>query len=141
MSPASYLAAPPRVAASSLAPFWWTPFPAEPPATVPPVDWTIYGALIAGFVAIAVGVAVLVRRALHAWRSFKQLTRRLGEELEQLAAVAEKTSATAERVGDQSRLDESLRRLRITLARFAVLRNALDEANETFGRFALVPRK
>jgi uncharacterized membrane protein YcjF (UPF0283 family) len=105
------------------------------------MDWTIYGALIAGFVAIAVGIVVLVRRALDAWRAFKQLTRRLSEELEQLAAVAEKTSATAERVGDQRRLDESLRRLRTTLARFAVLRNALDEANETFSRFALVPRK
>ena len=47
MSPASYLTAPPRVAANILAPF-------EPVATITAVSiWAIYGGLIVGIVAIA----------------------------------------------------------------------------------------
>ena len=82
-------------------------------------------------------------RFSHTWREFKRVQGLLTEEMEKLAASADAAARAAERQGvDQARLDESLARLRVTLARFAVLQNALDEASETFGRFALVvPRK
>jgi outer membrane protein assembly factor BamD (BamD/ComL family) len=40
------------------------------------------------------------------------------------------------------KLEQSLARLRVSLAQFAVLRNAFEEATSTFDRFiALYPRK
>ena len=107
------------------------------------MDWTIYGALIVGFLCIAVATWLLVRRARVTWREFQRVQRLLNVELARLAESADAAARAAERqAGDQARLDESLARLRVTLARFAVLQNALDEASDTFGRFALVvPRK
>jgi hypothetical protein len=107
------------------------------------VDWTIYGALLVGFLCIAAATWLLVRRLLRTWSEFKRVQRLLSDELAQLAASADAAARAAERQGgDQARLDQSLARLRVTLARFAVLQNALDEASETFGRFAAVlPRK
>jgi ABC-type transporter Mla subunit MlaD len=107
------------------------------------VDWTIYGALVFGFVCIAASTWLLTRRILRTWREFTSFQRALGDELGGLAASADTAARAAERQGgDQARLDESLARLRVTLARFAVLRNALDEVSETVGRFtAVVPRK
>jgi uncharacterized membrane protein YcjF (UPF0283 family) len=106
------------------------------------VDWTIYGALILGFLAIAAGSARLFVHTRQMWRLFRQLRRNLARELERLAEVSEATSAAAERAGDQERLNESLARLRVSLAQFAVLRAAFDEATDAFGRIAaVVPRK
>jgi hypothetical protein len=106
------------------------------------VDWTIYGALIVGFLAIAIGAARLFTHMREMWRSFRRLRGGLAVELARLAEVSEKTSATAERVGDQEQLNESLARLRVSLAQFAVLQSAIDEATDTVGRItAVVPRK
>jgi hypothetical protein len=132
MSPASYLAAPPRVAAAIVA----------PPTTIVHVDWAIYGALIAGFLAVGGAVAFLVVRILQAWRTFKRLRRHLGHALEAVAESGQRTADAGARAGDTTRLQDSLGGLRRTLAEFAVLRQAIDEANDTFGRFAAVrPRK
>ena len=106
------------------------------------MDWTIYGALIAGFLALAYASAHLVVRSLQTFRSFKQFVRNLAPSLERLADASERASAAAERAGDVTALDAAMRRLGVSLAELAVLREALDEANEMFGRVAvLVPRK
>ena len=65
MSPASYLAAPPRVAGVIVAPL----------STIVHVNWAIYGALIAAFLAIAAAAAFLFVRTLQGWRALKRLRR------------------------------------------------------------------
>ena len=68
MSPASYLAAPPRAVAGIVAPVFGA-------ARIHDVwNWAIYGALIVGFLAGGGALALLLVRALAAWRSFKRLT-------------------------------------------------------------------
>ena len=105
-------------------------------------DWAIYGALIVGFLGGIGALALLLVRALEAWRAFKRLRRGIGRELERLADLGE---ATADKLGtatDTAKLETSLSQLRVDLARFAVLRQALDEAQDTFRRFAwLYPSK
>jgi len=106
------------------------------------VDWAVYAALIVGFLAVAGATAFLVVRLLQAWRAFKRLRRHLARELDRVADLGERTAEKAGRALDTSELDAGLRSLRFTLARFAVLRAAIDEATGTVGRFAAVyPRK
>jgi uncharacterized membrane protein YccC len=106
------------------------------------MTWTIYVALIAAFLAVAGATAFLVVRLLQAWRALKRLRRHLGKELDRLAKLTEQTADSAARASDQTKLEQSLAGLRTTLAQFAVLRDAADEATATFGRFtALYPRK
>jgi hypothetical protein len=110
--------------------------------TIVSMTWTIYVALIAGFLAVAAAAAFLVVRVLQAWRAFKRLRRHLGKELDRLATLAEQTAESTARASDQTKLEHSLARLRLALAQFSVLRGAVDEATATFGRFtALYPRK
>jgi hypothetical protein len=136
MSPASYLTAPPRVAGRNCS----TGFPHGYDPGV--WNWAIYGALIVGFLAGCAAIAYLVVRALEAWRALKRLRRGLGRELERLADLGEVTADKLGAATDSEKLESSLSGLRVGLARFAVLRRALDEAQDTFKRFALVyPRK
>ena len=110
--------------------------------TILPVNWAIYAALAVGFSAVAAGLVLLAVRVLEAWRAFKRLRRHLARELGRLADLGERTGESAARALDTSDLDASLARLRVALARFALLREAIDEATGTFGRFAAVyPRK
>lgn len=105
------------------------------------MDWAIYGTLIAGFIAIVTGLGYLVVRILDTWRVFKRFRRRLGKELDRVTQLADAAADRAAR-SDQQRLEVSLVRLRGALAQLAVLRGALDEVGETFGRVAVVyPRK
>ncbi len=105
-------------------------------------DWAIYGALIVGFLAGAGAIALAAVRVLQAWRMFKRLRRGIGRELERLADLGEATATKLETATDTAKVERSLTQLRHDLARFAVLRHALDEAQDTFKRFALVyPRK
>jgi hypothetical protein len=105
-------------------------------------DWAIYGALIGGVLAGCAAIAYLLVRALEAWRALKRFRRGLGHELERLADLGEVTADKIGTMTDSEQLESSLSRLRVGLARFAVLRGALDEAQDTFERFTLVyPRK
>jgi 3-deoxy-D-manno-octulosonic-acid transferase len=105
-------------------------------------DWLIWGALILTFVAGIAAGALLVVRALEGWRSVRRTSRNLAGQLDEFAAKGEATAERLAAVGDTAELEESLGRLRISLAQLAVLRNALDEVDETFGRVAaFVPRK
>jgi hypothetical protein len=132
MSPASYLAAPPRAVAGIVAPVFRT-------ATIPAVwNWAIYGALIVGFLAATGALALLLVRALEAWRAFKRLRRGIGRELERLADLGEVTADKLGAATDTAKLEPSLAQLRVDLARFAVLRQALDEAQDAFRRIAWI---
>src|SRR6266496_2755516 len=111
MSPASYLTAPPRVAADIVAMF-------RPAATIRGVSsWAVYGTLIVAALAVAGALAFLVARILQAWRTLKRLRRNLGRELHRLADLGEATVEKAAAALDNSRLDATLSRLRVTLAR------------------------
>jgi hypothetical protein len=105
------------------------------------MDWAIYGALLVGTLAIAGAVTLLVVRGLRAWRDLKRFRRNLGKELDRLAELGEATVQKLETATDTAELDESLSDLRVTLARFAVLRASLDESLDTFRRLtAVYPR-
>ena len=105
-------------------------------------DWAIWGALtFAGMAGIG-AVALLVARTRQAWRSLKETHREVVTRLDSLAAAGDATADKVAAAGDTSELQESLERLRCSLARFAVLRSAIDDAQVTLGRItAVVPRK
>ncbi len=128
MSPASYLAAPPRVAVENcstvvtILPMW---------------DWLVYAALIVGALAVAGALALLAVRVLRAWRDFKRVRRHIFRELDLVAEKAEATLDKIDSATDTGELDASLERLRGSLARLALLREAVDEATSFT---ALIPR-
>ncbi|HTZ05347.1 MAG TPA: hypothetical protein VMB53_06295 [Gaiellaceae bacterium] len=99
-------------------------------------EWLIYAALVASFVAVVAAAARLAVRVSHTWRGFKRLRRQLVKELDRLTLAADMLAAKAERTGDMERLDESLARLRVSLARVQVLRNAMDEVEALVERVA-----
>jgi hypothetical protein len=105
-------------------------------------DLAIWAALIVAAAAGMAALALLVARSLKAWRALTETRRAVVGGLDELSArgqaVADKLAAGA----DTAELQDSLGRLRISLARLAVLRAAIAEADETFGRFVpVVPRK
>ena len=105
-------------------------------------NWAIYAGLAIGVVAVLAAAVFLAVRVLQGWRQLKWLRRHLAKELERLADLGEATADKLETVTDNAQLESSLSRLRVDLARFAVLRQALDEAQDSFGWLALVyPRK
>jgi predicted nuclease with TOPRIM domain len=105
------------------------------------MDWAIYGALLVGALATGGAAALLVVRGLRAWRDLKRFRRQLGRELERLADLGEATTQKLEKATSTAELEESLSRLRVTLARFAVLRASLDESLDAFRRLtAVYPR-
>jgi hypothetical protein len=106
------------------------------------MNWAVYGSLIAGFLAVSGAIAFVVVRILQGRRTLKRFRRQMAKELARLAALGEQTVERVETVTDNAQLDESLGRLRVTLARFAVLRAALDEATGAVTRVtAVYPRK
>jgi hypothetical protein len=106
------------------------------------MTWTIWLALIVAAVAVLGSLGFLAVRILQGWRTFKRFRRHLGKELGDLTDALERTAEAAAGASDTRRLDEARTRLRITLARFAVLREAVDEATSGVRRLASVyPRK
>jgi hypothetical protein len=105
------------------------------------MDWTIYASLSIGGAAVVAAAAFLAVRALRGWRDLKRFRRHLGKELDRLADLGEATVQKLETASDTQELDESLSRLKVTLARFAVLRASLDESLDAFRRLtAVFPR-
>ncbi len=105
-------------------------------------DWAIWGALIVGAGVVGGAIVFALVRALQGWRDFKRARRHLFRALDELAVKGEQTADRAASLGDTEELHASIERLRNSLAQLAVLRAALEEAQETFGRFAAVmPRR
>jgi predicted nuclease with TOPRIM domain len=102
-------------------------------------DWAIWGALIFGFVAGIAALVLLVRRTRAAYREFDRTHETVARELDEVTTRAEATAARAEATaGDTSELQESLERLRVSLAQLAVLTDALDEVDHMVARVAAV---
>jgi hypothetical protein len=101
-------------------------------------NWAIYAALIVGFLAGGGALALLVVRALAAWRSLKRLRLGVARELERLADLGEATADKVATATDTAKAEASLSRLRVALAQFAVLRSALDEAQDVFKRLTWI---
>jgi hypothetical protein len=97
-------------------------------------DWLVYGVLIASGLAVLAAGANLAAQVLLTWRSLKRMRRHAAKELARVAELGEAAAQKAARAGRTDELEASLARLRRSLARAAVLREALDEAT------ALVPR-
>jgi hypothetical protein len=105
-------------------------------------DWAIWGALTLVVVAGIAALVLLVMRSLEAWRALQETRRAVGGELAGFAARAEAVADKLATADDTVELQESLGRLRLSLTRLAVLRAAIDEADETLGRvIAVVPHK
>ncbi|HEY2309508.1 MAG TPA: hypothetical protein VGH46_00125 [Gaiellaceae bacterium] len=105
-------------------------------------DWAIWAALILVAVAGMAALVLLAVRVRDAWRGFDETRRTMIRGLDALAANAEAVAEKAAVAGDFAELEESVGRLRVSLAQLAVLRSALDEARVTFGPIAaFVPRK
>jgi hypothetical protein len=104
-------------------------------------DWAIWAALIAGALAGILATVRLVRRIRATLRDAEYTRRDTVRRLDEFAAKAEETADRIAVVGDTAELQESLGRLRVSLARLAVLRAALDEARLGGLIAAAVPRK
>jgi hypothetical protein len=105
-------------------------------------DWAIWGALIAAGVAGSAALALVALRVRQAWSGLKTVRRDVFDRLGALAAAGEVTAEKVAGAGDTVELQERLGRLRVSLARLAVLRAAIDEVEDTFGRVtAVIPRK
>ena len=105
-------------------------------------DWAIWAALILGGLTGIAALVLLALRARQAWRAFEDTRRTVVHGLADFAARAEAVADKVAAAGDTAELQESLGRLRVSLARLAVLRAAIDDAQDTFGRVtAVVPRK
>jgi Flp pilus assembly protein TadB len=131
MSPASYLTAPPRVAAASIA-----------PVTIDSLAlfWLSVAAVV---VLPAIGIVVVVRRGLALWRDLKRAARAFGAALDDVGRKLESMSTGAEGLSDvTARAEPPADRLRVSLARLAVLRSALRDVQDSVGRVtAVYPRK
>jgi len=104
-------------------------------------DWAIWGALILAVPAGIGAIALLLVRIRRAWHDCTETRRDVLHRLDGFAVKAEATAEKVAAAGDTAELQESLRRLRISLARLAVLRAALEEAQVSLGRVtAIVPR-
>jgi hypothetical protein len=99
----------------------------------------VWIALGVGVTAATAGLVVAARAGLHAWRAFRSM-RAASDALADLSAKLERLADSAPTHGPQ--LERSRGRLEISLARFAVLRSALDEATDAVAPLRLLyPRK
>jgi ubiquinone biosynthesis protein UbiJ len=91
-------------------------------------DWAIWSALIVGGLAGFASIWLLARRILQAWRTLQDVRRHAADSLGELVAKGEQTAVKAATAGDTAELEESVERLRGSLAQLSVLQAALDEA-------------
>jgi hypothetical protein len=100
-------------------------------------EWAIWAALIVVAVAGIASLTLLVQRSLQAWRAFRDVG---GEVIRGLDGFTTKAEAVADKIAAADNgtveVQESLERLRVSLARLAVLREALDEVDHLFGGVA-----
>jgi len=105
-------------------------------------DWALYGAVILAVLSAISALAYVIAQALVAWRALKRLRRHAFAAVDRVVELTDTAATKAEHAADSSRLQAHLARLRVTLARFAVLRRAVDEVTDSVGRVtAVYPRK
>jgi hypothetical protein len=105
-------------------------------------DWAIWAGLAVGGLAGIAALVLLVVRTAGAWRTSRETWRALVGGLDEFSARAEAVADKIAAAGDTAELQESVGRLRASLARLAVLRAAIAEAQETFGHVTvLLPHK
>jgi hypothetical protein len=105
-------------------------------------DWAIWGALILVALAGIAALGLLVRQTLKAWRALKETRGAVVGGLDEFAARAEAVADKIADGADTAEVQESVARLRVSLARLAVLRAAIDEVDETLARvIAVAPHK
>jgi hypothetical protein len=90
-----------------------------------------------------IGVVIVFRRGLALWRDLKRAGRAFGAALDDVGRKLERMSTSAEGIGDvTARAEPGVERLRLSLARLAVLRTALRDVQGSLGRLtAVYPRK
>lgn len=101
---------------------------------------------IALFVLVAAtlwGIGIVVTRALSLWRTFKAFGRAIDASVTGIVASLDSMEAKSATLGsDLPRLEATVARLRADLARFAVLRQAVQDARDSFAWIlAVYPRK
>jgi hypothetical protein len=123
MSPASYLTAPPRVAASMVAPM---------------AVWIALAVFVAG---LAAGLAVAVYRGICTWRLAKRTGGTFTAELDRISRVTGEIDEQLRRASEAGvRLGEAQERLRRSKARLDVQLAAVHEARSQLARvFWFVP--
>jgi hypothetical protein len=105
-------------------------------------DWAIWGSLIVVFLAGVAALALVVVRSRAAWHDVRYTGRDTVRRLDDLTVKVEATADRLEAAGDTAALQESVGRLRVSLAELAVLRDALDDVHlSVAGVAAAVPRK
>jgi len=103
----------------------------------------IWLALLLLLLSSTVGSVFVFLRFRRFWRTFKSFVSTLDGTFQQLNASVERLSGNAEAFGSETpKLEASLARLRRSLARVAVLRAAVQDAQDSLGRLtAVYPRK
>ncbi len=115
MSPASYLAAPPRVAIGS----------------IPPVNSLLWAAIAFLAAVLVAGTASVLVLGLRAWRDLRALGRLLLEESERLVERIEAGDARVVRIAARAQeLARALERLQARRARLRVLLDATGELRD-----------
>ena len=102
-----------------------------------------WASLAVAIVLPTIGIVVLVRRGLALWRDLKRAGRVFVTALDDVGRKLERMSTGAEGLGDvTARAEPPVERLRVSLARLAVLRSALRDVQDSVGRVtAVYPRK
>jgi len=103
----------------------------------------VWIALVVVLSSLTAGSIYVFLRVRRLWRAVKNLTSALDAVMRELTGSLERLATNGETFGsDTPKLQASLERLRHSLARAAVLRAALEDARDAFGRFtAVYPRK
>jgi len=100
-------------------------------------------ALVVFLLVTTIGAIQVFRAGLRVWRTLKAFRNAVAEQANALAGAVERLSGSSERAGAaQERLEPSLARLQRSVARATVLRAAVQDVRDSFGRLtAVYPRK
>jgi hypothetical protein len=103
----------------------------------------VWLALLVLLAATVGGIGVIVARGLSLWRTFKAFGRALDATVTGVVASMNRMEARSATLGAElPRLETAAARLRADLARFAVLRQAVQDARDSFAWIlAVYPRK
>jgi hypothetical protein len=138
MSPASYLTAPPRVAASIVAPQG----PEDTVVTMPRMPLLTWLCLVFFLAALIGSGAFAAVHGLRTWRAARVLSGGVEPEIDRISRGAERAEAQAARISDGSaRLALAVERLQHSRAQLEILRDATARARATLDPRRAFPRK